>query len=139
MRIVSVLTFVYLIIGCSDTLSKEDLSQLNGYWEIAKVSFRNGNTKEYKVSTSIDFIKIDSLKGYRKKVQPKFDGTFDTSNDAEFFLIKEQNGEFIIHYKNDLSEWNETILEISRDNFSVSNEAGITYTYKRFNPINVKK
>ncbi|WP_425236640.1 hypothetical protein [Ulvibacterium sp.] len=139
MRVVSILTFVYLIIGCSDTLSKEDLNQLNGYWEIAKVSFSDGNTKEYKVSTSIDFIKIDSLKGYRKKVQPKFDGTFDTSNDAEFFLIKEQNGEFILHYKNDLSEWKETILEVSRDNFSVSNEAGITYAYKRFNPINVKK
>ncbi|RKN76857.1 hypothetical protein [Ulvibacterium marinum] len=139
MRIVSVLTFVYLIIGCSDTLSKEDLNQLNGYWEIAKVSFHDGNTKEYKVSTSIDFIKIDSLKGYRKKVQPKFDGTFDTSNDAEFFLIKEQNGEFIFHYKNNLSEWKEAILKISRDNFSVSNEAGITYEYKRFNPINVKK
>ncbi len=139
MRRISILAFAYLIIGCSDTLSKEDLDQLNGYWEIAKVSFRDGNTKEYKVSTSVDFIKIDSLKGFRKKVQPKFDGTFDTSNDAEFFSITEQNGEFIFHYKNDLSEWKETILKISRDNFSVSNEADIVYEYKRFNPINVKK
>jgi hypothetical protein len=139
MRGISILAFAYLIIGCSDTLSKKDLDQLNGYWEIAKVSFQDGNTKEYKVSTSVDFIKIDSLKGFRKKVQPKFDGTFDTSNDAEFFSITEQNGEFIFHYKNNLSEWKETILKISKDNFSVSNEADIVYEYKRFNPINVKK
>ena len=139
MRVINILACALFIIGCSEALSKKDLDQLNGYWEIAKVSFKDGNTKEYKVSTSVDFIKIDSLKGYRKKVQPKLDGTFDTSNDAEFFTILEQNGEFIFQYKNNLSEWKETILEVSKDNFSVSNETGIIYAYKRFNPINAKE
>ncbi|WP_299534924.1 hypothetical protein [Ulvibacterium sp.] len=139
MRGIYILAFVFFTVGCSDTISEKDLDLLNGYWEITKVSLQDGNTKEYKVSTSIDFIKIDSLKGFRKKVQPKFDGTFDTSNDAEFFSIFEHDGEFIFHYKNDLSEWKETILRISEDNFSVSNDAGVEYAYKRFNPINAKE
>lgn len=139
MRAVPVLALAFFMIGCSDTVSKKELNLLNGYWEISRVSFRDGNIKEYNVSTIVDFIKIDSLKGFRKKVQPRLDGTFDTSDDAEFFSILEHNGAFIFHYKNDLSEWKETILEISKDIFSVSNEAGIVYEYKRFKPIKVKE
>ena len=36
-------------------------------------------------------------------MQPKFDGSFTTSNDAEVFVITENGGAFEFHYKNEMS------------------------------------
>ena len=130
---------IFLLIGCSNWVSKENLKNLNGYWEIEQVVFSNGENKKFKVSTTIDYIEMDSLKGFRKKMQPKFDGSYTTSNDAELFTIVEKDGHFEFYYKNELSEWTEKITRLSENNFSVVNQDTITYLYKRFIPINIKK
>ncbi len=132
---------VYLIsllvfLGCSTKISKETITNLNGYWEIEQVTFPNGETKDFTVNPTVDYIELDGLKGYRKKMQPKFDGSYTTSNDAELFIIEENKGQFEFHYKNEMSEWKEQINTISKDNFSVTNQEMLTYTYKRFQPIN---
>lgn len=132
-------SIIFLLLGCSKRVSKEDLQYLNGYWEIEEVIFSNGESKNFKVSTTIDYIEIDSLKGFRKKMQPKFDGSYTTSNDAELFTIVEKDGDFEFYYKNRLSEWAEKITALSQSNFSVVNQDTITYIYKRFQPINAKE
>jgi len=129
--------FIYL--GCTTKVSQEDISNLNGYWEIEQVTFPNGNTKEFAVNPTVDYIELDGLKGFRKKMQPKFDGSFTTSNDAELFQIQERGGQFEFHYKNEMSEWKEVIKSISKDEFSVINQDTLTYTYKRFQSINISK
>jgi len=139
MRVIPFLALVIWIQGCSEKISQSDLNQLNGYWEIEKVVLPDGSTKEYTVNTMVEFIKMDSLSGYRKKVQPRFDGTFGTSDDAEFFTVIEQAGTFILHYKNEMSEWDETLEELSDTSFSVSNASETVYNYKRFDPINVQQ
>ncbi|MEO1012532.1 MAG: hypothetical protein AAFX53_14595 [Bacteroidota bacterium] len=137
-KLVSWSTLIILL-GCGDTISKTDLAHLNGYWEIEKVTLADGKTKEYTVNTTVDLIKLEGTKGFRKKVNPKLDGTFETSNDAEFFEISPEDGRFILSYKNELSAWKETLLGISEGYFEVSNEAGIRYMYTRFIPINANK
>ena len=129
---------VIILTGCKSPIAREDLSNLNGYWEIEKVTFSDGSTKEYTVNLTIDYIEIDGLKGYRKKVQPTFNGTYTTTNDAAFFEVLENEGIFEIYYKNELSEWKEQLVDLSEINFSVVNNKNITYTYKRFQPINPK-
>ena len=130
---------IFIILGCSGKISDTDLQQLNGYWEIENVTFADGSTKAYNVNTTVDYIEIDGLKGFRKKVKPKFDGTYDTSNDAEFFSLEHQNDSFIIHYKNDLSEWTEALTQLSRTNFAVVGENNTTYHYRRYEPINIQE
>ncbi|WP_149276926.1 hypothetical protein [Pareuzebyella sediminis] len=139
MKILFSIMVVILVMGCSDPISKEDLKNLNGYWEITSVTFPNGETKEYKVSTTVDYFRLEGLKGFRKKVQPKLDGTFNTSNDAESFTILKKNDYFEFFYKNELSAWSEILLDISPNRFSVKNEEGITYSYSRFEPFSVKR
>ena len=129
----------FFIFGCYNKVSIADLKNLNGYWEIKQVTFSDGKTKGYKMSTSIDYIEIDGLNGFRKKVYPKFDGTYDTSNDAEFFVIRVQEGNFDFNYATEFSAWKEVINTISSDDFSVIGEDNITYEYKRFQPINVQE
>ena len=127
-----------LVVACQNKISQEELTLLNGYWEIEKVSLPDGQTKEYKVNTTVDYIELNELSGYRKKVYPKFDGTYDTSNDTEQFKIVKQEDHFEIHYKTELSEWDEVLISLDEDSFSVTNAENISYYYKRFEPINVK-
>lgn len=137
MRHLYTLILCLALTGCRDKIEKSDLNFITGYWEIEEVTFPDGSKKEYPVNTSIDYMEVNGLKGYRKKVQPKFNGTYDTSNDAEMFTIYERDGVFIMNYKTELSEWQEKIVSLSETNFSLSNEDNITYHYKRFEPINI--
>ena len=128
---------VLMFLGCSQNISQDDLQFLNGYWEIKEVKFPNGNKKEYKVNGVVDYIELEGMNGLRKKVRPKFDGTFIASEDSENFkLIKKGEG-FEMYYKNKLSDWTEKLRSLSEDSFTVSTMDNISYTYQRFHNINV--
>ncbi len=139
MRKIILIGIGFLCFSCSKKIEKDDLHFLNGYWEIEKVTFPDGNRKDYTVSTSIDYIDFSDFKGFRKKVQPSFDGTYSTSNDAEFFTILEKDGVFELHYKNDLSEWHEQLVTLSENEFSVRNQDNLIYAYRKYEAINALK
>lgn len=126
-----------LCISCVSKVNQEQLHLLNGYWEIKEVTFKDGTKKEYSVNTTVDYISLDSLKGFRKKMSPKFNGTFETSNDAEPILIRIANDSIFMNYTTDLNTWEEVLISLSEKSFSVKNDQGITYTYERFEPINI--
>jgi hypothetical protein len=139
MRYVYILIALIGLLGCKKKVDKLDLPYLNGYWEIEKVTFPDGSKKEYPVNTSVDYIKVNDLEGFRKKVQPNFNGTYVTSNDAELFTIYENEGVFNLNYKTDLSEWHEKIISLSENKFIVISEENIKYHYRRFEPINLEQ
>jgi len=136
MRVLFVV-IVLIFTGCSQNISRDDLRFLNGYWEIKEVKFPDGTKKEYKVNVMVDYIELEGMNGLRKKVRPKFDGTFVASEDSENFkLIKKGKG-FEMYYTNKLSDWTERLKSISEDSFTVSTMDNISYTYQRFHNINV--
>ncbi len=139
MRKIIIVVILFVSISCGSESEVGRLDDLNGYWEIEKVVFPDGGERDYQVNSTVDYIELSDKKGFRKKVQPKFDGSYDTSNDAEKFQIIENDGVFIMHYKNSMSEWNETLLSLSGSQFSVQNEDGIIYKYKRFVAINTQE
>lgn len=138
MKLCTLILVFFCLIGCTNKVTTEQITLLNGYWEIAEVTFADGKKKEYLVNTSIDYIELNKMKGFKKKVSPKIDGSYDTSNDAEKFIILKKNDEYLFSYKNNLSQWQEVIQYINEDTFSIKNEANITYTYKRFVPLNIE-
>lgn len=127
--------FSFIVLFSCTSVSEDKLDLINGYWEIDRVEFPNGGEKQYRMSTDVDFIQLEGLKGFRKKMKPRFDGNFETSDDAEPFEIKMNEEIYSLVYKNKLSEWSETLTAISKDNFSIKNEDGVLYHYKRFEPI----
>lgn len=139
MRKSIIMVLLFIIISCGSKPEVGELGNLNGYWEIEKVIFPDGGERDYQVNSTVDYIEISEKQGFRKKVQPKFDGSYETSNDAEKFQIIEKDGMFIMHYKNFMSEWTETLLSLSDSQFSVQNEDGIVYNYKRFVAINTQE
>ncbi|MCX2681553.1 hypothetical protein OOZ15_16485 [Galbibacter sp. EGI 63066] len=128
----------FLTIGCN-TSKVEDLNLLNGYWEIEKMTFADGKTKEYTVNTVIDFIsmKNDSV-GTREKVMPRLDGTFVNMQELEDFTIRKKDGNYYMHYKNELDERSEVLIKLTKDQFVVSNGENKTYFYKRFEKFELK-
>ena len=128
-----------LCFGCSSEISKEELPQLNGYWEIEQVVFPDGNTKKYTVNTTVDYIQWEAPDGFRKKMSPKLDGTYETSDDAETFTISEKDGNFSLDYVTGMSQWSEKLVALDEDTFSVINQEGLQYDYRRFAPIAIGK
>ncbi|MER3317601.1 MAG: hypothetical protein RIB79_04855 [Allomuricauda sp.] len=138
MRRILPFLLILMLWGCNDaSVNQDDLHYLNGYWEIAEVEFPDGSIKEYGMNPSVDFIKLKGEKGFRKKMKPKFDGTYDTSKDVEGFTVSNANETIILRYSTELSEWEEKLIQLDSVSFSVTNQEGVTYKYKRFGPIKI--
>ncbi len=135
MRSIPYLLALWLIASCEPTLKQEDLKHLGGYWEIEKVVFPDGSSREYSLSATIDYFEYEDLKGFRKKVQPNLKGTYTTSDDAEFFEIATKKDIFILRYTNELSQWEEVIKSVDEVGLVLVSQDGVTYFYKRFQPI----
>jgi len=139
--------FVILItyFGCSTKIDENNIKNLNGYWEISEVTFADGETKAFNVNPTIDYIEVKDAHGFRKKVYPKFDGTFETTDDADYFSINKTNDKFEMCYKPNMTSdtrmcsRNETLVQLSKNSFSVVNKDTITYTYLRFQLINARE
>jgi hypothetical protein len=127
----------FFFISCNTTIKKEELPLLNGYWEIKEVTFMDGNKKEYNINSTVDFIFLDSMQGYRKKVNPKFNGTFETSDDAEPLSLRIDNDSIFMVYKTGFNSWEEVLISLSKTNFTVKNDQGIQYHYQRYEPLNI--
>jgi len=74
----TVLLFIAFIsvTACKEKVKPEDISKINGYWEIETVTTPDGNEREYKISETIDYFEIKNDSGFRKKVMPQFDGKY---------------------------------------------------------------
>jgi len=139
MRRLLLIIAIFCHMACAEKISVSDLNHINGYWEIVKVEFPNGEIKDYDINTTIDYFEYENMKGFRKKVQPALDGSYATSSDAESFRINERDDLFWMSYQNDLSSWEEQIEVISESILVVKNKEDISYHYKRFEPISIEK
>ena len=138
MRSVPFLIVLTLLFGCNSIIEKEQLRNLNGYWEIFEVEFPNGQKKKYGISTTIDYIELNDTIGFRKKVQPQLSGSYITSNDAERFEIYENNGVLKMVYGQGTQQWEAVITSIEEHSFSVQHMDGKIYYYKRYEPLNLQ-
>ena len=120
-----------LFLSCKQSISESDLQNLNGYWEIEKVELPDGDKKEYKVNETIDFFKITDKKGFRSKVMPQIDGTYLTNDLKEDVVVVLKDGYSTIQYKTNYANWNEEIIELSKDKLVVKNQQDLEYHYKR--------
>jgi hypothetical protein len=119
------------LLSCKQSFVEADLQHLNGYWEIEKVVLPDGDKKEYKVNETIDFFKIDQNKGFRKKVMPQIDGTYLTNNIQETVKVELIDGTASIYYSTSYAQWNEEIIELSKDKLVIKNQQDLEYYYKR--------
>ena len=131
MRKILFLFVLSTLLSCKQEITDADISNLNGYWEIEKVELPDGDKKEYKVNETIDFFKIETNKGFRKKVMPQLDGTYLTNDIQEDVVIVIKDGDATIQYKTTYAYWKEEIIELSKEKLVVKSQQEIEYHYKR--------
>lgn len=139
MKKLLLLALMITLSGCGQDVKSEDLQNLDGYWEIAEVEMPDGQAREYKASTTVDYISLKGREGYRKKVQPSLSGTYTTSDDAVKFSITEKDGVFYINYREADNNWSERILKLQSSELEVINDEQVIYRYRRYEPINIQK
>ena len=136
-RIISIFTFL-LLVSCQSEIKKEDLSKLNGYWEIKEVSMPSGEKKDYKVNETIDYFQVKNDVGFRQKVMPRFDGKFGTNDIKEEIKIIEKDAHFFIEFKTNYGKWQEELITIKDSTLILKNKEELIYEYKRHIPFSLK-
>ncbi|NCO63667.1 MAG: hypothetical protein GW839_07960 [Flavobacteriales bacterium] len=129
--------FILIHLNCSKN-PEPYIQYLDGYWEIEKVILASGEEHNYSYNEFIDYFKLtDSLTGFRKKLKPALNNTFEASDDVEFFKLKIEHDSLNIYYHTNFSNWKETILLASKTELKIINEEKNIYIYKPYKPLNL--
>ena len=126
------------IFSCSNKVDPDDLSKINGYWEIESVIMPDGNEKDYTVNPTIDYFEIKGKSGIRKKVMPQFDGSYRVNDLSEKISITQNDGKIYMNYVTNYAKWQEELIELDDEVLVVKNQHGIEYHYKKPQPFSVK-
>jgi len=128
----------FLLISCQQKIKTEDIAKINGYWEIEKVVFEDGEEKSYTVNESYDYFEIGkNNSGFRKKVMPQLDGSFIVNDTQESLKIRLGNDKVLLDYDTPYAKWSEELLEITDDKMVFTNSEKREYHYKKATPINI--
>lgn len=138
MKKIGLLFFMFALISCHSNVKKEDIKNLNGYWEIKEVNLPNGEKKDYKVNETIDYFELKDNVGFRQKVMPQFDGKFRTNDIKENIKLIEKDKTFFIEYNTQYGKWKEEIIAIEDSTLILKNKDNLEYTYKKFKPFSFK-
>jgi hypothetical protein len=129
------LSFFILLISCKSEVSTF-IPFVEGYWEIVNVTNDQKKVKDYKMSGSVDYFKVNAdLSGYRKKVTPRFDGTFEISQHISEFTLSIKDNHLWIIYTNNNVTYSEEIVRANNSSLILSNSDGFIYTYKPYEPL----
>lgn len=133
-----ILFLSFLFISCQQKIKREDISKINGYWEIEKVVFDEGEDKQYVVNESYDYFQIDkNNKGFRKKVMPQLNGTFMVNDSQEDVKVRFKDDKVFFDYKTPYAKWSEELIAISDKELVFENAEKKEYHYKKAEPLNI--
>ena len=119
--------------SCNET---KNLQYMNGYWEINSVMIEGKEIKNYPFSGTIDYFILDEKnKGFRKKVKPKIDGSFEINmHEIKFEIEMKKNDIYLVYGKG--KNFVESVIKLDSTKMILKNMDGFVYEYKRFLPNN---
>ena len=127
-----------LFVACQQKVKTEDISKINGYWEIEKVVFDQGEDKQYGINESYDYFQIDkNNSGFRKKVMPQLDGTFIVNDTYETVKVRFKDDKTFIDYSTPYAKWSEELIAVSDKELVLKNAEKKEYHYKKAGALNI--
>jgi hypothetical protein len=137
-NLVKIVLFSFLLVGCKQQIQSTDIPNINGYWEIEKVVFDQGEDKEYSANQNYDYFQIaKNNQGIRKKVAPQLDGTFLVDDSFEKVRIRFQDDKAFLDYVTPYMKYTEEIIALTADELVVLNAQKKEYHYKKATAINI--
>jgi hypothetical protein len=136
-NLVTIVLFSFFLVGCKQQIQSTDIPKINGYWEIEKVVFDEGEDKEYSANQNYDYFQIDkNNQGIRKKVAPQLDGTFLVDDSFEKVSIRFQEDKAYLDYATPYMKYTEEIIALSAEELVLLNAQKTEYHYKKATAIN---
>jgi hypothetical protein len=137
-NLVTIVLFSFLLVSCKQQIQSTDIPKINGYWEIEKVVFDDGEDKEYTANQNYDYFQIGTNnQGIRKKVAPQLDGTFLVDDSFEKVSIRFQKDKAYLDYATPYMNYTEEIIALSAEELVVLNTQKKEYHYKKATAINI--
>ena len=137
-NLIKVILFSVLLVSCKQQIQSTDIPKINGYWEIEKVVFDEGEDKEYTANQNYDYFQIDkNNQGIRKKVAPQLDGTFLVDDTFEKVRVRFQNDKAYLDYVTPYMKYTEEIITLKSDKLVVLNAQKKEYHYKKATALNI--
>jgi hypothetical protein len=137
-NLVTIVLFSFLFVSCSQQIQSTDIPNINGYWEIEKVVFDEGEDKEYGANQNYDYFQIDkNNQGIRKKVAPQLDGTFLVDDSHEKVRVRFQDDKVYLDYATPYMKYTEEIIAVTAEELVVLNAQKTEYHYKKATAINI--
>ena len=133
--------FIILVLAlasCSRPVTQEQITYLNGLWEIEQVTLVDGSTRDYKVSEIIDEFSISKNHGTRKKVRVSLVGNYPDAAAPDSVIVRIEKDRAVLAHKAEFIRWEEEIVELDSTRLVLKNKQGITYQYKRHAPFELK-
>ena len=117
------------LLSCSPT-SEIQIEHLAGYWEIEFIS-QKGEKFVPKTSTPLyDHYQINYPEGILKKIAPRFDGSFVSSEDATPFQIEKLDKNYYLRFQSRWDEWSRKISFLNSQKLILENNER-RFNYKR--------
>lgn len=137
-KLILALLVILFFSSCSEN-PEQYIKHIEGYWEIKHVEKDNQLLKEYSTNLNIDYFKVneETLTGYRKKVTPTLEGKYIINKHESPFTLTINNDELIINYNVNGKEYEEIIVNASKEKMVITNAEGLTYVYRPFTAINI--
>jgi hypothetical protein len=137
-NLVTIVLFSFLFVSCNQQIQSTDIPNINGYWEIEKVVFDEGEDKEYGANQNYDYFQIDkNNQGIRKKVAPQLDGTFLVDDSYEKVRVRFQDDKVYLDYATPYMKYTEEIIAVTAEELVVLNAQKTEYHYKKATAINI--
>ncbi|MFV8353335.1 hypothetical protein [Flavobacterium sp. XS2P14] len=133
----SILLIAFLFVACQQKIKPEDVSKINGYWEVQKVVFDSIDDKDYSMNEVYDYFEIKNNKGIRKKVRPQLDGTFLVNDAFENVTVRFADDKVFLDYATPFMKWSEEVIALSAEELVLLNKDKMEYHYKKATAINV--
>jgi len=132
------ITILFIIlISCTDKVTQQDLQLLNGYWDIDKVESIDKKVTKYGANSTLDYYFLnDKNEGYRKKTTLDFSGTYKTNNVKDKISIEDKEGVFVIKTITSLDNWEDVIVNLTKEKLVLKNEKGILFHYNKHEKFN---
>lgn len=93
-----------------------DLSLLESYWQIERVT-QGGETFYPKAGVvQWDFYQLNEGQGVRKKVTPTAANTFETSNDQTPFRVRLEGKRYSLQFTTPWDQWEEQLVKLDTQN-----------------------
>ncbi|AWA30025.1 hypothetical protein HYN48_08005 [Flavobacterium magnum] len=119
------------LFSCHHDVTQEDISAINGYWEISQTVGKDGLKKDFKINETIDYFQVRNNKGFRKKVMPQFDGRYIINDQKEDLGVKKDGDDFYICYVTPYGKWRDRITEVNAVELVLTDSSGTEFHYKR--------